>query len=114
MPTELPSEGQSTNDGQKRFTPTRQTTLAGDGPGHVEALQISAQARQSLIDNLAEFQVRRKFYIGLINQQMNAAKALVRRALGWKWDEEKVGREGINKRAAAIVAKAMKCEELAE
>lgn len=58
------------------------------------------------IDALAELQVRRKFYIGVVNKQTNAAKALVRRALGWRADEEDGDREKMNARAARIVAAA--------
>jgi len=60
-----------------------------------------------LIDQLAELQVRRKFYIGVVNKQSNAAKALVRRALGWRYDEEDGDREKVNGRAARIVAAAL-------
>lgn len=56
---------------------------------------------------LAELQVRRKFYIGLINQQTNAAKALVRRGLGWMADGEEGTRSAINARAARIVSAAL-------
>lgn len=59
------------------------------------------------IDQLAELQVRRKFYIGVVNKQTNAAKALVRRALGWRYDEEEGDREKVNARAARIVSAAL-------
>lgn len=60
------------------------------------------------LEQLAELQVRRKFYIGLVNRQMNAAKALVRRSLGWRYDATEAERKAINDQAAVIVAKAMK------
>jgi hypothetical protein len=63
------------------------------------------------IDQLAELQVRRKFYIGVVNKQTNAAKALVRRALGWRYDIEDAGREKVNARAARIVSAALAGKE---
>lgn len=56
-----------------------------------------------LCDKLMELQVRRKFAISLANKQINAAKALVRRALGWRFDADDDGREATNKRAGRIV-----------
>lgn len=64
-----------------------------------------------LIDRLAEQQVRRKFCIGLVNKQTNAAKALVRRSLGWRYDDKEAG-EKINARAARIVAAAVNGKEV--
>lgn len=66
------------------------------------ALPVSAS-----LDQLAELQVRRKFYIGVVNKQTNAVKALVRRALGWRYDEDEDDREKTNGRAARIVAAAL-------
>lgn len=60
-----------------------------------------------IVDQIIEAQVRRRFYISLINKQTNAAGALVRRALGWRYDTEEAARSKINKRAGAIVAAAM-------
>lgn len=65
----------------------------------VGVLPVSAS-----IDALAELQVRRKFYIGVVNKQTNALKALVRRSLGWRYDDEETGREKVNARAARIVS----------
>lgn len=65
----------------------------------------------ALCDRIAELQVRRKFFIGLVNKQTNAAKALVRRSLGWKWDESEEGREAVNKRAGRIVDAALAGKE---
>lgn len=62
----------------------------------------------ALIDQLAELQVRRKFWIKLANRQSNAALALIRRAIGWRYDEEEDAREKVNKRAASIFAAAQK------
>lgn len=66
----------------------------------------SAPVSAVLIDHLAELQVRRKFYIKATNKQTNAAGALVRRALGWRYDDEE-SREKINGRAGRIVAAAL-------
>lgn len=71
-----------------------------------DALPVSAT-----LDHLAELQVRRKFYIGVVNKQTNAVKALVRRALGWRYDEEEGDREKVNGRAARIVAAALAGKE---
>lgn len=60
-----------------------------------------------VIDRIAELQVRRKFWIAAINRQTNAAKALARRALGWRYDEEEDDRTRVNARAARIVAAAL-------
>lgn len=59
------------------------------------------------LDQLAELQVRRKFYIGVVNKQTNAVKALVRRALGWRYDEADGDREKVNSRSSRIVAAAL-------
>jgi hypothetical protein len=79
-----------------------------------EAGQLSCAAKaeetssaSALIDQLAELQVRRKFYIAATNKQTNAIKALVRRGLGWRYDEEETDREKVNGRAARIVAAAL-------
>ncbi len=53
---------------------------------------------------LAELQVRRKFCIKAVTKQSNAAGALVRRALGVKFDAEEAEREKGNARAGRIVA----------
>lgn len=63
------------------------------------------------VDQLAELQVRRKFYISATNKQSNAVKALVRRALGWRYDEEEGDRDKVNGRAARIVAAALNGKE---
>lgn len=76
-----------------------------------EAFSEAPAASSPLIDHLAELQVRRKFYIGVVNRQTNAAKALVRRALGWRYDTEEAGREKLNARAARIVAAALAGKE---
>jgi hypothetical protein len=68
---------------------------------------LPSSPSSSALDTLAELQVRRKFYIKLVNKQTNAMKALVRRSLGWKYDEEEADREKTNARAARIVAAAM-------
>ncbi len=64
-----------------------------------------------LISQLAELQYRRKFYIGLVNKQTNAAKSLARRMLGWRYDAEEGDRKKLNDRAARIVAAAIAGKE---
>lgn len=60
---------------------------------------------------LQELQVRRKFWIGTINKQTNAMGALVRRMIGFVGkDQDEADREKLKKRAARIVARAMKDE----
>jgi hypothetical protein len=61
----------------------------------------------ALCDQLMELQVRRKLFIGLANKQTNTAKAAVRRALGWRWDEAEAGRIAVNKKAARIATAAL-------
>ncbi len=61
----------------------------------------------ALIDHLAELQVRRKFWSSCINKQTNAAKALVRRAMGWRYDADEGDRAKVNSRAARILAAAL-------
>jgi len=56
---------------------------------------------------LQELQVRRKFCIGLATKQTNATGALVRRALGFKWDDDEAKREGVKARCAKIVSAAL-------
>lgn len=68
---------------------------------------IGGLAAPSPIDQLAELQVRRKFYIAAANRQANAAKALMRRYLGWRYDAEESERDKVNEAAARIVADAL-------
>lgn len=82
--------------------PIAEAGQAGCADKAVRSVPASA-----LIDHLAELQVRRKFYIGVVNKQTNAVKALVRRALGWRYDEDEDDREKTNGRAARIVAAAL-------
>lgn len=84
--------------------------------GEVGPIGIASTAKAEtpaspLIDQLAELQVRRKFYIGATNKQTNAVKALVRRFLGWRYDTEETDREKTNARAAKIVAMALAGKE---
>ena len=51
--------------------------------------------------------MRRRFYIQVTNKQMNAAKALVRRAMGWRFDDAEADRAKISKRAETLVSRAM-------
>lgn len=68
---------------------------------------MQRDALDKTCDALMELQVRRKFFIGLSNKQTNAAKALVRRALSWQWDDDEQNRDAVNKRAESIVDRAL-------
>lgn len=72
---------------------------------------VAASPISPLLSQLAELQVRRKFYINLVNKQTNAAKALVRRAMGWKYDDGEEDRAKMNKRAAGVVSAALAGKE---
>lgn len=61
---------------------------------------------ESLPELLTELQARRKFYIGVMNKQANAAKALARRAIGFQTSQSEEDREATSSRAARIVAAA--------
>lgn len=61
---------------------------------------------QTDIDNLAEFQQRRKDYIQTINANTNRARSFVRRAMGWDPNDDEAKREKVNAKAATVVAKA--------
>src|SRR5262245_31958699 len=71
-------------------TANASSTVAAEGDGADQrnnAPKAGAEVSvPSPLDQLAELQVRRKFYIGSINKQTNAAKALMRRFLGWRYD----------------------------
>jgi hypothetical protein len=73
--------------------------------------QMSGSA---ILAELYELQVRRKFYISVVNKQTNAAKALVRRALGWRYDSDEGSRTKMNGKAARIVASAIAGKEQRE
>lgn len=83
------------------------TPLAGEGRRTFADKADIHVPDPALIDRLAELQVRRKFWISQINRQTNATKALVRRALGWRYDEDEAGRDKVNARASRIVAAAL-------
>ena len=57
----------------------------------------------AITDQLAELQVRRLGYIRAVNRIDNAAAALVRRYLGWRYDTPEAERTKINAKAKAIV-----------
>jgi hypothetical protein len=61
----------------------------------------------TFIDELQELQVRRKFYISVANKQLNAAKALIRRALGQQWTDDKEVRAKSSARASRIYSAAI-------
>ena len=67
--------------------------------------RVPASPFSAALDELAELQVRRKFYIGITNKQTNAAKALVRRYLGWHYDSDEGDREKLNAQAARVVGR---------
>lgn len=88
------------------------SSLSGEAGQPLSAEKVASSAPVSpLLSQLAELQVRRKFYINLVNKQTNAAKALVRRALGWKYDADETERGKMNKRAAGIVSAALAGKE---
>jgi len=60
----------------------------------------------SLCVQIQELQVRRKFCIGLMTKQTNAAGGLARRALGFRWDDGEEERMQVAARAAKIVGAA--------
>lgn len=72
-----------------------------------ERTMLSKEELNKLCEALQELQVRRRFAINLVNKQTSAAKGLVRRAFGWRWDMTKEERDAINKRASAIVDRAI-------
>ena len=57
-----------------------------------------------IIDQLAELQVRRTGYIRAVNRIDNAAAALARRHLGWRYDTPEAERSKVNARAKAIAS----------
>ena len=102
--------------GRRTHAPKAGSSLPADDGGEEGRPQSAEQAIRRLpsspsVDQLAELQVRRKFYIGAVNKQSNAVKALVRRALGWRYDEEEGDRDKVNGRAARIVAAALAGKE---
>lgn len=118
----MTSTDATTNDGKGRCRAADEAIIALPDPSpHAEAgharradkadrlLPVSAT-----LDRLAELQVRRKFYISVVNKQTNAVKALVRRALGWRYDEDEAARKKLNARAERIVAAALAGKEQAE
>lgn len=81
----------------------------GGEEGHLVIAEkaIAGVPASPFVDQLAELQVRRKAYIGAVNKQTNAVRALVRRALGWRYDGEEGDRKKVNDRAARIVTAAL-------
>ena len=99
-------EGRTTNaDEVSVSAPSIESGEAGQPGRAVEAGKMTPTSPP--IDQLAELQYRRKFYIKLTNKQTNATGSLVRRALGWRYDMEDAERQKLNNRAAAIVARAL-------
>lgn len=93
--------------------PASASPIDGDGAGRslIASTAETEQPAPSPLDQLAELQVRRKFYIAATNKQTNAAKALARRAIGWRHDGSEEDREKMNGRAAKIVAAALAGKE---
>lgn len=79
----------------------------GKGRGASADEAVATLPDPSPIDRLAELQVRRKFYISVANKQTNAAKALVRRALGYSAGDEEESRAKHAARATRIVTAAL-------
>jgi hypothetical protein len=109
----MPTAAQNDGKGQKEKAGKANVRLPDPSPmteaGHrsLAATAMDVMPASALIDQLAELQVRRKFYIATVNKQTNAVKALVRRGLGWRYDEAEGDREKVNGRAAHIVAAAL-------
>lgn len=59
------------------------------------------------VERICELQVRRRFYISVMNKQTNAGKALVRRALGFNTTDDEASREADSNRASRIVSAAL-------
>jgi hypothetical protein len=70
----------------------------------LSAATPGATPASSLYVQLIELQTRRKFFINLVNQQTNAAKALVRRGMAWRYDLTEDERKKINTAAAKQVS----------
>jgi len=69
---------------------------------------------QTITNDLAELQYRRKFWLKRLNMTENALRALARRGMGWHWDLPEEERERLNKRAASLVAALMAGKSVAE
>lgn len=93
----------------KALVPVSASSIDGGEEGRSRSADKAAIHLPSSpsVDQLAELQVRRKTYIAAVNKQTNAIKALVRRALGWRYDEEDGDRQAVNKRASRIVTAAL-------
>lgn len=113
MPDDSPnaSEGQCPLDVKSKGAAPTDAPVAEMGLHHHADMANNRVPVSALINNLAEYQVRRKFWIGNVNKQTNAVKALVRRGLGWRYDEEEGDREKVNGRAARIVSAALSGKE---
>lgn len=109
----MPATSRNTEAGLQSCANKVKSVVPASVPEHGEGLFSRADKAVSILpsampyDQLAELQVRRKFWIANVNKQTNAMKALVRRALGWRYDEDEAGREKVNARAARIVAAAL-------
>ena len=68
----------------------------------------------AITDQLAELQVRRLGYIRAVNRIDNAAAALARRHLGWRYDTPEAERTKLNAKAKTIVATIYAGKEAAE
>lgn len=84
---------------------------SGDGHSGYADKASGVVPISALLDQLAELQVRRKFYIAATNKQTNAVGALARRALGWRYDMPEAERTKMNGRAARIIAAALNGKE---
>ena len=102
-------------------------TVRGRSPSDTRergAVQVPIESqecngRSALLHDIAalqEGQIRRKFCIGLVNKQTNAAKALVRRYCGFdsNIEQDEAARKKINKRAEDLVECVLAGKDLAE
>lgn len=105
------AEGRRTAAGEAREALPTAAPVAERGRAFCADKAKRAMPLPAIIDQLAELQARRKFWIGTVNKQTNAVKALARRALGWRYDEEEASRDKVNARAARIVAAALAGKE---
>jgi hypothetical protein len=94
--TALPPAAAHSSD---ETAPARLPTSARDDlPSHPELDAICLQ--------LMELQAKRKFWIGIINKQTNAAGAYVRRVLGWNGEMTDEADEKVKTKAAKIKTQA--------
>lgn len=87
----------------RKKLPERQARRATEGQ---ENIAPTGNTPQTVIQ-LQELQVRRKFYIRVINRAKNSCAALARRYLGFQWDLPQKERDAISERALRAVTAAI-------